>query len=127
MRQCIGRGDLEEALRHCELLVEKESLNSELHLFHALILTQFARPDEAERCLRRAIYLDRRSVLAHYYLGVLLQSSGDSSQAVRSFENAVKILASRSDDEVLPDADGITVAELQKMAKMQIEILNAKA
>ena len=127
VRQCIDRGDLAEALRHCELLLHKENLDSEIHLFHALILTQLARPDEAGRSLRRAIYLDRRSVLAHYYLALLLQSSGDSAQAVRSFENAVEILASRNDGEVLLDADGITVGELKKLAKMQIEILNAKA
>lgn len=127
IRQCIEDGDLENALRVCELLLEKENLNADFHLFHALILKQMTRQAEAERSLRRAIYLDRRSILAHYYLGLLLQTRGESVQAVRSFENTLDLLCSRSEGEVLVNADGMTVADLKKLAKMQIEILSEKA
>ncbi len=126
VRSYVDQGDLEKAVRCCEFLLERENLNPSLHLYHALVLKQMTREAEAERSLRRAIYLDRRFVLAHYYLGVLLQSSGDPRQAARSFENTVELLCSRRDDEVLADADGITAAELKKLAKMQIEILSEK-
>jgi chemotaxis protein methyltransferase CheR len=126
VRRYVDQGDLEDAVRCCELLLEKENLNPTLHLYHALVLKQMTRHAEAERSLRQAIYLDRRSVLAHYYLGVLLQSSGDPRQAARCFENTVALLCSRKDNEVLADADGITVVELKKLTKMQIEILSEK-
>ena len=126
VRCYIDQGDLENAVRCCELLLEKENLNPSFHLYHALVLKQMPREAEAERSLRRAIYLDRRFVLAHYYLGVLLQSTGDPRQAARCFENTVELLGSRLDDEVLAEADGITVAELKKLAKMQTEILSEK-
>jgi len=78
---------------------------------------------EAEQSLRRAIYLDRKSVLAHYYLGLFLQSRGDLREATRSFENVLDLLGPLGDAHNFDDADGITAAELKKLAKMQIETL----
>jgi len=80
----------------------------------------------AERSLRRAIYLDRQYVLAHYYLGLLLQSRDDPRQAARSFENALDLLGPRRDADTFADADGITVAELRKLAKTHVEILRER-
>jgi hypothetical protein len=79
---------------------------------------------EAEVSLRQTIYLDRQSVLAHYYLGLLLQSRGESPQvAARPFENALVLLRSFADDYIFDDADGINAAELKKLAKINLEIL----
>jgi chemotaxis protein methyltransferase CheR len=126
VRRYADQGAWESAARCCEQLLQKDNLNSATHFYHALVLEQMGRHDQVERSLRRAIYLDRRSVLAHYYLGLFLQSRGDGRQAERSFENALELLRSRSDAGVFADADGITVAELRKLAKMHIEILRER-
>jgi chemotaxis protein methyltransferase CheR len=76
--------------------------------------------------LGRAIYLDRQSVLAHYYRGLFLQSRGDPRLAARSFGNALEILRTRSDEDAFDDADGITVAELKKLTNMHLDILREK-
>ena len=120
------RGAWEDAARCCEQLLERDKLNSTVHFYHGLILEQMKKHAEAMRSLRRAIYLDRRSVLAHYYLGLFLQSRGDPRQAERSFENSLDLLRSRGDAHVFDDADGITAAELRKLATMHIEILRER-
>jgi chemotaxis protein methyltransferase CheR len=123
IRRYADQGAWEIAVRACEQLLKQDNLNSKIHFYHALVLEQTGKHDEAERSLRRATYLDRQSVLAHYYLGLFLQSRGDLRRAERSFENALQLLRSRSDADIFVDADGITAAELRKLAKMHVEIL----
>jgi chemotaxis protein methyltransferase CheR len=123
IRRHLDRGEWENAAACCERLLKTENLKSSVHFQHALALEQLTRHDEAEQSLRRALYLDRQFVLAHYYLGILLLSRGHSRKAALSFENAVKLLSSRCDTEVLADAGGITVAELKKLAQSQMEIV----
>lgn len=121
------RGAWESAADCCDELLKKDALNSAAHFYRALILDQMRKPAEAERALRRGIYLDRRSVLPHYYLGLFLQSKGDLRQAARSFENTLELLGARNDAEILLDGDGITVAEVRKLARMNLDILRERA
>jgi chemotaxis protein methyltransferase CheR len=125
IRHHADRGKWVDALACCQSLLQTDSLNSLVHFYHALVLDQTGRHTEAEAALRRAIYLDRRAVLAHYYLGLSLQSRGDPRDAVRSFENTIALLDLRVDTDVFPDADGITVGDLKKLALMQLEVLRA--
>jgi Tfp pilus assembly protein PilF len=127
VRQYADEGAWGKASQCCEELLAKDSLQANVHFYHALVLAQMNQHREAEASLRRAIYLDRRSVLAHYYLGLFLQSRGDPSQAAKSFENTLKLLACRSGTDSFPDADGITAAELKKLAAMHIESLQEQA
>lgn len=124
VRLRADRGDWASAVQCCEQLLKKDSLDPLPHFYHALVLEQMGRHAEAESALRRAMYLDRRSVLPHYYLGLMMQSRGDSRQAARFFENAVELLESLSEADVLADADGITVAEMKKLARMHLEVLH---
>jgi tetratricopeptide (TPR) repeat protein len=80
----------------------------------------------AESSLRKALYLDRQSVLAHYYLGLLLQSRGYPRHAARCFENTLNLLESRHDAHIFTDADGVTAIELKKLAAMHLEILRTQ-
>lgn len=126
VRGDINRGEWERAEEQCRQLLDQDSLDASAHFYHALALEQLNRHGEAERALRRAIYSDRRHALAHYYLGIFLQARGDPRQAARSFENALELLGSRPDGEVFADADGITAAELGKLARMHLEILSGR-
>jgi chemotaxis protein methyltransferase CheR len=122
-RAYADRGDWAEAARCCEELLKKDSLNARNHFYYGLVLEQMRRHSEAEGSLKRAIYLDRQSVLAHYYFGLISQSRGDTRRAGRSFQNALDLLRTRKDEETFPDADGITVGELRKLAAMQLDML----
>ena len=74
VRRHADQGAWETAARHCDRLLRQENLNAAVHFYRALILGQMNRQRESEKSLRRAIYLDRRFSLAHYYLGLSLQS-----------------------------------------------------
>ena len=126
LRRYANEGDWENAATCCKQLLKMNNLNSSVHFYHALILQQMGKHDDAERSLRRAIYLDRQSILAHYYLGLFLRSRGDPRQAERSFENALELLGLRSEADVFADADGVTAAELKKLAKMHLDILRER-
>ncbi|HEX4227292.1 MAG TPA: CheR family methyltransferase [Bryobacteraceae bacterium] len=126
VRLYADRGEWANAVRCCERLLKKDSLNSLVHFYFGLVLGQMGRYSEAEPALRKAIYLNRQSPLPHYYLGLFLQSRGDPGQAARSFENAIELLESRPDGDVLADADGITAGEMKKLAKMHLEVLQTR-
>jgi chemotaxis protein methyltransferase CheR len=124
IRHFADRGEWDSAARLCQELLKQDSFNSLVHFHYALVLEQTGEKDEAERSLRRTIYLDRQSVLAHYHLGTLLRSRGDRRQALRCFDNTVELLVSRPDVEILAGTDGMTVAELRKLADAQRSVLS---
>lgn len=55
----------------------------------AAILIWQERPADALPHLQHALRVDTRHGSAHYYMGVLLQASGDASGAVTAFRNAI--------------------------------------
>jgi chemotaxis protein methyltransferase CheR len=123
VRRHADQGEWGSALQCCEQLLKKDNLNAKAHFYQALVLYQMKRYSEAEQSLRRALYLDRRFVLAHYYLGLFLQSRGDSRLAARSFENALELMSSLPDEEVFAEGDGINVAELKELVKLNLDVL----
>lgn len=126
VRRFADRGAWENAARCCEELLKKDKLNSRVHFYYGLILDQMQRGAEAEGSLRRAIELDRESVLPHYYLGLFLQSRGHLRDAAGSFENVLELLNLRPDTDIFADADGITAVELRNLVKMHIETLRER-
>ena len=123
LRQRADQADWEAAALCARELLESNNLNSLVHFHYALVLEQMGNGVESERSLRRAIYLDREAVLAHYHLGLLQRSRGDSPQARRSFENTLALLLARPAGETLADADGMKVADLTELVRMQMESL----
>lgn len=98
-----------------------DHLNPLLHFHQALMLEQVGNLPESERSLRKAIYLDRQLVLPHYYLGLLLRTTGEKRQAARAFENTLKLLDARSSSETIANADGLTVAELRRLVEAELK------
>jgi tetratricopeptide (TPR) repeat protein len=126
VRRHADRGAWDHAAHCCEELLQQDDNNSTVHFYHGLVLDQMQRRLEAERALRRAIELDRQSVLPQYYLGLFLESAGDLRHAAQSFENVLKLLSVRRDAYIFADADGITVAELRKLVAMHIDALRER-
>jgi chemotaxis protein methyltransferase CheR len=120
LRGFADRGEWANAVRCGKELAESEKLDALVHFHYALVLEQAGDFAQAEKSLRKAIYLNRQAPLAHYHLGLLLQSRGEPRGAARCFDNVLKVLASLADDVILPDGDGISVAEMCKLAHMQL-------
>lgn len=125
LRTLAGRGNWDAAASECRRLLDGNGLDPLTHFYSALILEQMGTVAEAEEELRRAIYVDRKFVLAHYHLGLLQQRKRKEPLARRSFENVLELLSQRADTESFADADGITVAELRELVKVHLEVLRS--
>jgi chemotaxis protein methyltransferase CheR len=126
VRQQADRGEWEKSAGSCEHLLKKDNLNPAAHFYHGLILEQMNRHAEAEQSLRRAIYLDRQFIMAHYHLGLFLQDRGDPRRAVRSFENVLELLDRHGEAGTVADGDGITAAELKQSARLHVDALRER-
>jgi chemotaxis protein methyltransferase CheR len=126
VRDLADRGSWQAAAALGRQLTESDPLSAPAHFTLGLISESIGAPAGAERALRRAIYLDRGFALAHYHLATCLQSAGKPEQARKSFENVVQLLADRPADERIEHGDGINVADLSEMAKLHLEILEAR-
>jgi chemotaxis protein methyltransferase CheR len=124
VRSLVNEGDWDKAFQLCESLAARDSLNPAVHFYKALVLEQMGSLSTAEDALRRALYLDRQSLLIHYHLGLFLQKRGDPKGASRSFQNVLDLSAKRRGDDVIPDADGLLVSDLADLAGMQLEVLS---
>jgi chemotaxis protein methyltransferase CheR len=120
VRTLADAGAWEQALAACDALLGADPLDSRAHFYRGLVLEQTGRHTEAERSLRRALYLDRRFALAHYYLGLLLQKAGQLPRAARSFRNVLTLLARLDAKDVLAEADGLTAAALARLTRAHL-------
>ena len=76
VRRLADRGAWAEAAAACEDLLARDRLDAAAHFYHGMVLEHLGRPADAERALRRVIYLDRSHPLAHYHLSLFLQRHG---------------------------------------------------
>lgn len=123
IRRLADQGKSVEAARCCENLLKTDKMNPSVHLFYALVLGQMGRDDDVEAALRKAIYLDRNFVLPHYHFGLFLYKKGDRKGASRSLANAVRLLSDMDDGQVFEEYDGISVAQLKKLAEIHLETI----
>jgi chemotaxis protein methyltransferase CheR len=111
-RSCANQGRLSEALEWCEKAIAADKLNPLHHYLSATILQEQGQHDIAIPSLIRALYLEPMFVLAHFALGNLHQSQGRYREAQRYFGNVLLLLRRHPQDEILPEADGLTAGRL---------------
>ena len=92
--QLTDEGRWEEGLYLCEVALENNPLDSQLHFLLSLIYHNLHREEERDNSLKRALYLDRGFVQAHYYRGVFECESGRTQEARRSFRSVLRLLDS---------------------------------
>ncbi|KJU83537.1 methylase of chemotaxis methyl-accepting protein [Candidatus Magnetobacterium bavaricum] len=114
-RVYANKGMLDRAMEHCQRAIEADNLNAAYHYLAATILEERGQVQEAMTALNRAIYIDQGHALAHFAMGNLFLRQGHYSQCQRHFSNALKILASYSADDLLPESEGIPVGRLREM------------
>ena len=75
---------------------------------------------------KKAIYLDDKSVLSHYYLGNLYKDSNLTEQAIREYKNVINILDTNVGRGELLVGEVFTVTQLKEICAKNIEILSSK-
>jgi chemotaxis protein methyltransferase CheR len=120
VRQLADEGNFLDAARACAQLLDHDRLNPVVHFYQALIMEQMRDHPDAEQAFRRAIYLDRAFVLAHYHLALLLARTGRRDSAAQSLRNVQRLLSGMDSNQQIADADGLTVNDLGQLADMHL-------
>ena len=118
------RGDWEKATQCCRAAADRRWAEPTGVFFHGLIDEQRGKHGEAEDALRRALYLDRHFVLAHYYLGTAAAKAGDSWSR-RPVPSAMCSSCCRKPNrtESFPKATASRPQELEKLTTMHLKVL----
>ncbi len=114
-RAYANAGKLREALTCCEQAIAADRLVPSLYYLRATILHEQNQLEEAAASLKQALYLDPDFVLGHFALGNHALTRGLHKQARKHFDNALRVLARHSPEEVLPESDGITAGRLAEI------------
>ncbi|MGH2341140.1 CheR family methyltransferase [Segnochrobactraceae bacterium EtOH-i3] len=114
LRALVDRGDWAGAETAARARIAAAPTAPDGHYFLALVHDHRDEADEADRCLRRALYLDRSFAMAHVQLGALMRRRGDIEAARRAFLNGLKAVAELADDAVVP-ASGLDAAGLRTL------------
>lgn len=123
IRALANQGRLRDAEEECVHALDLFRLDPELHVLHATLLNEATRYHQAAQAARRALYLDRRFVLAHMQLGNALAFLGDAERAARAFAFVIRELASVSDDIPVPASDGVRASRLRQIAELRLRRL----
>lgn len=123
VRLLADQGKWDAALRACDMVLGKDSLNWRVHYLRALILDQMGDGGNCETALRRAIYLDRRAVLPHYHLGLFLLRAEETETARRSFRNVLALLEGEADDQVVDEGEDLTAGQLRETVSMHMKMI----
>lgn len=115
-------GQLDAALAAADKSILKSPSNINTYLLRAIILIELHRLDEAETALRKALYLDRYFLEAHYELGLLLLKKGDIVRGLKSLSNALKIAKQGDPEQTLSYAKEMTYYRFSEILKCEIEI-----
>ncbi|MEW5703568.1 MAG: CheR family methyltransferase [Pseudomonadota bacterium] len=125
VRAFANLGDVETATEMASEAAATYPAAIEIGYLHAVLLMNFGRYGEADRVLRRVLYLDRSLAVARFTLGATLQRLGNFKGAVRAYRNAYDIAAQRSPEEIVPLSDGEKAGRLAAAAATRIEVLES--
>jgi len=110
-----NQGKLDAALGFCEEAVSADKCNARLHYLLATILEEQKQVEEARVSLKKALYLDRNFVLAHFALANLSLRAGKAADARNHFRNVTEILSGCKPGDIIPESEGITAGRLTEL------------
>ncbi|MCQ8278719.1 protein-glutamate methyltransferase [Acetobacteraceae bacterium KSS8] len=117
VRDLADRGLPDEALRACDLALGHHPLCAELFFYAALLNRALSRDGDAEAAFRRALYLRKDFVMAHYHLGLLLLDTGRPVPGRRRIGEARRIALDLPEAAALPCGDGMTAGRLLALSR----------
>jgi chemotaxis protein methyltransferase CheR len=117
IRGALAEGRYDDAAAAAGHLVTHEPLNPSGHYLRGLALVNSGQDDAALIDLRKAVYLDPSSGLAHFLLACVLHRLGDPAAASREYGAAADTLGTRSDEATAAELGGRSVAELAALCR----------
>jgi chemotaxis protein methyltransferase CheR len=124
IRLLADQGHLEEALSICNEAIAAYKLSSGLYFLRASILQEQDKSSEAIASLKQAIYIDPDYIMGHFALGNLFFRQGNLRNAKRYFNNVLDLLSRCTNDDILPESEGLSVMFIREIifANMQTQL-----
>ncbi len=120
-------GNLAAALACSRNALAANKLDPATHYVHALIETEAGDPAQAERSLRRTLYLDGDFVPAHIALATLAARRGKGALARKHLDIALALLARQAPEDLVPETDGMSAGGLARTVQSMRELTHADA
>jgi chemotaxis protein methyltransferase CheR len=107
-------GYWQEAEQWCRQTVRLDKLALDAYYTLALVLQHQGHLDPAIDSMKKVVYIDRHNVLGHFGLADLYRSNDQLPQALKSLDNARRLLEGRAEDELIPGSGGVTTGSLRE-------------
>jgi chemotaxis protein methyltransferase CheR len=126
IRLLANLGHLAEALSLCNEAIASEKLAPGLYFLRASILQELDKSSEAIASLKQAIYIDPDYIMGHFTLGNLYNRQGNSRNAKRHFKNVLDLLEKSSNDDILPESEGLSVQYIREIILANMQTIRIK-
>jgi chemotaxis protein methyltransferase CheR len=113
-RACSRLGYWEEAEIWCHKAIHLDKLALTAYHTLGLVLQHQGQCAKAIEMITKAIFIDGRHVPAHLALAELYHASGQLAEALKSLDNAYRLLRGEADDALVPGAEGVTAGRLRE-------------
>jgi chemotaxis protein methyltransferase CheR len=119
-------GHWQKAEYWCRQTVRLDKLALNAYYTLALVLQHQGQLDPAITSMKKVVYIDRHNVLGHFGLADLYRSNNQMSQALKSLDNARRLLEEYAGDELVPGSGGVTAGSLRETIIRQQQRWSAK-
>jgi chemotaxis protein methyltransferase CheR len=120
IRLLANLGQPEEALSICNEAIASYKLAPGLYFLRASILQELDKYSEAIASLKQVIYIDPNYIMGHFTLGNLFFRQGNVKNAKQYFKNALELLKAASDNDILPESEGLSVKYIREIINSNI-------
>ena len=119
-------GLYDKALKKGLDVLKIDEFSGEAYALTGIIYYKIGDTEKAVIAFKKAIYLDEKPVLPHYYLGNLYKDSHLIDQAVKEYKNVIHIIDIHAGNGLLPIGEVFTGKQLKEICSRNIEMLAVK-
>ncbi len=124
---CANLGRWSEAEGWCTEAIEADKVALEPYYTLALVQQHQGELAKAVEAMKKVVFLDRTFVLGHYGLAGLYHDQGRLAPALKSLDNARRLLKSLPHQEIVPESGGISVGSLRETVIRQLQQWGAES
>ncbi|GGE41585.1 protein-glutamate O-methyltransferase [Agaricicola taiwanensis] len=114
-------GSLEASLKICIEALEDHPTEPRLYFYQGLIRRAQGDNTGAEQSLKKALFLERNYIMAHYHLGLIQLHNGNIRGGRRHLTNAARLSLALPAKTALLDGDGLEPETLVDLVRFHLE------
>lgn len=115
-------GDHQAALQRCTAALSLAATNPHGYFLQGLLFMESGNLDEAEKSLKKALFLDAFFLEAHYQLGLLLIRRKQRKRGIKCLNNALTLASQQPTEQPLQDEPSMTYGQLVAQLNQEIQL-----